>query len=739
MTGELGDGSSALIELAERVGITPGYHSTTGEWCPTSDDTRRALLAALGTDASTDAAAGASLAACRAASDAELIAPVRVVPQGDPQLERLEVRLPSPPVGPGSWRLEVEVEGGARALSDGSWTGETSLALSLPAALPLGYHRIRLTLTADARAWVHEQTLIVTPRRCVSPDDLLGEHGTFGLIANLYTLRSRTNWGVGDLSDLGTLAEWGGSVGADFVGVNPLHAVVNRGTDISPYSPVSRVFRNPIYLDVMRIPELQDAPEVRARLESSELAVEIAALRASRAVRYEQVMGVKRLAFDALHRVFLDRVRGSHNERDRAYDAYLAAEEPELTRFATWMAIAEESGRGFDWRTWPAEFRDSKSATVARFAVERARRVDLHRWLQFETDRQLGDAARRARAAGMRIGLYQDLAIGTSPAGADAWSFPDLFVHGVSVGAPPDPYAAEGQNWGLPPIDPRALRRTAYRYFIELVRSGFHHGGALRIDHVMGLFRLFWIPDGMSGRDGAYVRYPADDLLGIVALESVRNNAIVVGEDLGTVPDYVPPALEHWGILSSKVLYFERDDQGGFKPAHSYPARSLATANTHDLPPLAGFWIGRDIEIRRAVGMIPSDEEAARVRSERDHERNALLRLLEHETLIPADEVPSSVSKLCGAIHGLLCRTPAKLVGLSVDDLAGEVEPVNVPGVGPDKFPSWTRKMRVTIETISMSDDVRTALRCDGRVRTNRVTAPAHAILAEAKDLSIGQ
>ncbi|HTE44232.1 MAG TPA: 4-alpha-glucanotransferase, partial [Gemmatimonadaceae bacterium] len=511
------------------------------------------------------------------------------------------------------------------------------------------------------------------------------------------------------------------------------------GTDISPYSPVSRVFRNPIYVDVMRVPELQTAPEVRARLESSEVVAELAVLRDARAVRYEQVMAVKRLALDALHRVFLERVRGSGNERDRAYNAYLAAEEPELSQFATWMAIAEEAGHGFDWRRWPADFRDAGSAAVAKFSKERAKRVDLHRWLQFEADRQLGDAAHRARNAGMRVGLYQDLAIGTSPAGADAWAFPELFVHGVSVGAPPDPYAADGQNWGLPPLDPRELRRTSYRYFIELVRSGFRHGGALRIDHVMGLFRLFWIPDGMSGKDGAYVRYPADDLLGIVALESVRNNAIVVGEDLGTVPDYVPPALEKWGVLSSKVLYFERDDQGGFKPPHSYPARSLATANTHDLPPLAGFWNGRDIEIRRAVGMIPNDDEAARVRSERENERNALVRLLEHEALIPSGEVPHSLPELCGAVHGFLCRTPAKLVGLSLDDLAGEVEPVNVPGVGPDRFSSWTRKMRLSIETISMSDDVRTALRCDGRVRTARVDTPPNSAAANAKDLSAGQ
>jgi hypothetical protein len=378
MTDDPGNGSSALHELAEYIGIIPGYHSNAGEWRPTSDDTRRVILAALGIDASTDAAAQAALAGVHAAANAELIPPVRVVQEGDPSLARLDVRSP---VATGTWRLDIDVEGGAHNSTEGRWHDASSLAL--PEALPLGYHRLRLTLHAGDRAWANEQMLIVVPPRCVTPEDVLGDHCAFGLIANLYTLRSRTNWGVGDFSDLATLAEWGGGVGADFVGVNPLHAVVNRGADVSPYSPVSRVFRSPIYVDVMRVPELEHAPELRDRLESPELIAEIAALRETRGVRYEQVMAVKRLALDALHKVFLERVRGSGSQRDRAYHAYLASEDPELTQFATWMAIAEAAGHGFDWRTWPADLRDSRSAAVSQFAETRAKRVDFHRWLQF--------------------------------------------------------------------------------------------------------------------------------------------------------------------------------------------------------------------------------------------------------------------------------------------------------------------------------------------------------------------
>jgi 4-alpha-glucanotransferase len=377
------------------------------------------------------------------------------------------------------------------------------------------------------------------------------------------------------------------------------------------------------------------------------------------------------------------------------------------------MALAEEHGA--DWSQWPSELRDATSSAVASAATRLATRVDYHRWLQFETDRQLGEACGAARDAGMRIGLYQDLAIGTAPSGADTWVFPELFVRRASIGAPPDPYSATGQQWGLPPLDPRVLRANGYRYFIDLIQSGFRHAGALRIDHAMGLFRLYWIPEGRSGVDGAYVRYPANDLLGIVALESVRNRGIVVGEDLGTVPPDVPPALAKWGVLSSKVLYFERGWHGSFNPASSYPKLSLATANTHDMASIAGFWQGRDIDVRRDVGLITSEDDLQRARSDRETDRMQLLRRLADEQVLPESPVPPTSIELRAAVHGFLCRTPAQLVGLSLDDVAGETDPVNVPGVGPDKFPSWTRKMRDPLEVIMASEESTLALRCDGR------------------------
>jgi 4-alpha-glucanotransferase len=714
---------SPIRTLASSVGIIDTYVDQTGrERRETSDETRRALLAAMGIDASSDAAARATLAEFRA--NRALIPPVHVLEVGKAARHRLEVRAPSARTQTGPWRLEVEREDGERRVTEGPWRGAGTLELELP-ELPLGYHRITLTLSSGAREWTSSQTLIVVPSRCTVPSDVLGEDKAFGLVANLYTVRSATNWGVGDFTDLAWLARSAAPQGADFVGVNPLHALLNRGADVSPYSPVSRLFRNPIYVDVARVPEVMETPALRDRIASPELSAEIEALRESSAVRYEQVMAVKGLVLDAAYRVFVERERGSGSARERAYESYVAAHEPALTRFATWMAIAEDPERGSDWRTWPSELRDASSSAVAELARTRASRVDFHRWVQFEADRQLAEASHGAREAGMRIGLYQDLAIGTSPAGADAWAFQDLFIRDVNIGAPPDPYSASGQNWGLPPIDPRALRRTGYRYFIDLVRGAFRHAGALRIDHVMGLFRLFWIPNGKSGQDGAYVRYPANDLLGIIALESARHRALVVGEDLGTVPRDVPPALEKWGILSSKVFLFERDKRGGFKAGSRYPELALATANTHDLPSIAGFWSGRDIEVRRSVDLIPNDEEADRARSERDGERGAVLDRLARDHILPKPVAPHSGPDLRAAVHAFLCRTPSALVGLSLDDLAGETEPVNVPGVGPEKYPSWTRKMRLPVETIMASTDALAAMRCDGRVRSTIRAADA--------------
>jgi 4-alpha-glucanotransferase len=647
-----------------------------------------------------------------------------VVERGAKDVAVVRVRVPAG-VGAADVRLTMREEAGH------TWSARATVrrvaAIELPTRPPMGYHTITVDVQADGRSWRADQSLIVVPEQCESVDSVLDKgRGVVGVVANLYATRREEDWGVGDFTTLLQLVEWGAARGAAFVGVNPLHALFNRGNEISPYSPVSRLFRNPIYIDVARVPEFEFAEGARDR--AAELDATILELRASREVDYERVITVKLEVLALLHRAFRER-RGDTppaNARMRDYEAFVAARDPELTHYARWMTIAEGSGVS-DWRAWPESMRDADGETVRAFAAANAERVDFHRWMQFEASRQLADVAQRADTSGMTIGVYQDLAIGTSPGGSDTWANPELFLAGVSVGAPPDPYASKGQTWGLPPMAPHVLRAQRYRYWIEVLRRAFEHAGALRIDHILGLFHQFWIPEGKTGKDGAYVRFPSRDLLGILALESVRHRAIVVGEDLGTVPKEVPPALRKWGILSSRVFYFERDARG-FRPASSYPALALATANTHDLPTLSGFWSGRDIELRRSTGLITATQARAAAR-ERERERQWLAKLLRlpHSAAASAGNLGRRLHEggnagglnfarvFMTSVHNFLCSTRAKLVGISLDDLMAEREPVNLPGVSPDRWPSWRRRSRMTVEALGWSFEADAALGCDQR------------------------
>ncbi len=490
-----------LRALAGELGILPSYVDVKGRTRRTSDATRQALLAAMGIDASTEEAARRELAGMAEEAATRMLDPVRVVRETDSRTVRARV-----PGSGATWDLELREERGRVHTASGRVgprAAGRAVSLRLPAPLPLGYHVARLRLrTPDGATRSAEQRLIVTPGRCKTARERLGPSGAFGLLVNLYTVRSARNWGVGDLTDLRDLVAFAGDVGASFVGINPLHALHNRGAEISPYSPVSRLYRNPLYIDVEAVPELAAARRRGVRLSSASLRADLAELRAAPRIDYERVMDLKRPVLEALHRVFARRHRGRDTARGRAYRAYLAREGEPLLDFATFLVLQGHLMRGRAggyWRRWPARYRDPRSAAVLDFRARHVEEVDLHCWLQFEIDRQLTRAAATARARRLPIGIYQDLAIGSSDGGSDAWGFPGLFLRGASVGAPPDDYSPDGQDWGLPPVDPRRLAAGGYEYWVRLVRAGLAHAGALRIDHVMGLFRQFWIPAGRSG------------------------------------------------------------------------------------------------------------------------------------------------------------------------------------------------------------------------------------------------
>jgi 4-alpha-glucanotransferase len=714
------------------MGILSSYTAaSTGEVRCTSDATRVGLLRAMGLDVATEAGASVALRAITEHESSELVEPVLVETHERADGE-LAVRPPAGDPTPVEWSLELLTEDGRSERAAGrSASPERRQGLRLPipgAPLEPGYHSLRVIVERDGQRREAQQIRIVAPSRCTIVGDRIGERGGFGLWSNLYSVRSRGGWGVGDIGDLRSLLELAAARGAAFVGVNPLHALWNRGDHVSPYAPISRLHRSLLYLEITSIPELDSCPVARERIASPEFERELERLRAATHVDYERVGRAKRAVLELLHRTFAAKHRSADTPRGRAYRRYLESGGRVLRDFATFLALAEhleplpqEEG----WRHWPPQYRRPDSNAVRRFREEYDESVDFHCWVQFELDRQLSESAAAGRALGLPIGIYGDLAIGSSAGGSDAWAFPDLFASGANVGAPPDEFARRGQDWGFPPIDPHRLRAQAYDYWVHLLRYAFAHTGALRIDHIMGLFRLYWIPEGLDATGGAYVRYPARDLLGILALESQRAGALVIGEDLGTVPRGLAARLARWGILSSRVLYFERRGKS-FRPSKGYSQRALVTANTHDLAPLAGFLSGRDLQLRREVGQIASDEELRTQQRQRGRDCAALRRRLVREDLLPSDPSPLQPDSLAAAVTAFLCRTPAPLVGLSLDDLVGETEPVNLPGVPASQHRSWTRRMRVPLDRISSHPIARASLAAvppQRRIRKRRLDA----------------
>lgn len=708
------DERPSLRRLAELLGIEPEYVDQTGRVRrPTSDATRIQLLRAMGYEAESEEEAAAALASIERDAAEELLPPARVIPMHVLGHATVRLRLPPAAAGRVAWLLTLESEDGGTATSSGNADAAArSIELPLPALLEPGYHMLGAAVRWDGGEVECVQRLIVVPDACWLPPDAAAWHG-FGLTANLYAVRDGRDWGIGNLTTLRTLMEWGAGLGADFVGVNPMHALFNRDAEISPYSPVSRLYRNPLYLDVTAIPELEHAPAARAMIADRSFREAVDALHGSPKVQYELIAALQRPVLEELHSVFVARHGTADTARGHEYGAYLEAEGEPLLHFATFMALDETLTAGHahpEWfRRWPEPLRSSAGDGVAGFRDAHAELVDFHCWLQFELDRQLGAAAFAGREAGMRLGLYQDLAIGSSGGGSDAWAYPELLLQGVSIGAPPDMLGPEGQDWGLPPIDPRRLAADGYAYWIQLLRGAFRHAGALRIDHVLGLFRQFWIPWGASAQDGAYVRFPVEDMLGILALESQRHRALVVGEDLGTVPPEVPPALARWRVLTSKVLYFEREADGSFRHAAAYDHHALVTANTHDLAPLAGYAAGGDLRLRAAISGAPQAELDALLDERRDTMRRLGERLAAEGFIAAADSTPTD-DGLRRAVHGFLRSTPAMLVGLSLDDLAGETEPVNMPGLDASRFSSWTRRMQRTLDDLRADPAVRAAL-----------------------------
>jgi glycogen operon protein len=702
-----------LRRLATHFGIADGYRGYHGNVSVTTDQTRAVLLRAMGVDTSSRAALSAALRAAQLETSYVGLEPVRVLPEGADALREVELRLPDDSPTARSYRLELELESGAVLLREGRVSNASrQVRRPLPAAEPLGmgYHVLRVRVDSSRE---YTQQLIVTPRACPSVRALIGPRRGAGVWAHLYALRRERGLGLGDLGDLRALLQLAADQGLDFVGINPLHAVDNGAPVVSPYYPLSRVFGNPLYIDLEAVPELVTSDAARALLAQPDLRAALGVLRARPQFDYAATWRLKRRVLNALHATFRAHEQLAASERTRAYLAFAGRHGAALTDFATFCALAEDLGGDapiYDYEQFPAELRDARSPLVAKLRERLAEQIRFHMYLQFELDRQLGAAQAEALERGMQIGLYGDLAVGNAPGGADVWAQPSLFAREVCLGAPPDPYSAIGQSWGLMPLLPHRLRQDHYRYFRQLCRTAVRHVGMLRVDHVMGLLRQFWVPNGSNASAGAYVRFPFEELCGILALESLRAGTLIVGEDLGVVPLGLRECMAELSMLRSQVVCFERDSRGGFRAPRSYARQALATLNTHDMPPLLGYFEGTDLRQLHALGVLPDQEALERARAERSAARTALLKLLEQEGLWPPPAARSLDAELTVAVHELLARTEPVLAAASLDDLALESEPLNVPGVASAEYPSWSRRMRASIESLAADPTVQRCL-----------------------------
>ena len=719
--------------LSDRAGIAADYHDIAGTRHVTTDETRRAILSAMGFRVADRPALIEELAAWDHRPWVQGCEPVCVVRVGQPS---------------GEWALHVRCELADDAHLHVHWLvhGETCekqfegqegpglsireerviadrryvrLVFPLPLELPIGYYGVKVWVRGGAAPVEMQFRVIVAPTRCYVPDSMHAGARTWGLALQLYSLRSERNWGIGDFQDLSAFVEWAGKqLGVGVIGLNPLHALKNmRPYHISPYSPSSRLYLNELYIDVDRVAEARSSSEVQQRLADPAFRGQLESLRKSEHVDYEAVAALKRSILELCYRAFLrDNFEGTEPDlkpttaRGWFFYSFVQKEGEPLAQYALFQALEDE--RQFVqsctvvWADWPESYRTPASVVVAEFRHRHMKKIRFFQYLQWIAADQMLALRQQADEARMPIGFYHDLALGSDRYGADGWRFQDVLAHQADCGAPPDAFAPEGQNWGLSPADPVKLRTSGYQFFIELLRNNLRYGGAIRIDHVMALFRLFWIPRGMPASRGTYVHYAADDLLAILALESTRAKTLVIGEDLGTVPDWVRDRLAVAGVLSYRVLYFERNGDGSLKPPSSYPGQALGVVTTHDLPTLSGYWEGTDIETRAALGFFPNEDARRWALAERQVDKARILAAVRAEGLLPQGmpedpaQIPVMTTELMTAIHLYLARTPSWVVLANVEDVLGERAQTNVPGT-VDQHPNWSRKLSRTVEEMA--------------------------------------
>lgn len=665
-----------LEQAAEHAGIIDSFINMREEVQSVSAQTKQALLAAMGRGEQATPSA-APLPAVLVFVQAE---PVVISPQGKCAFD---------------WQLTLEngdVSAGKLA------AGKT---LHLPKTLPTGYHQLSLS-DGDTQQGCR---IIIAPRRCYEPDVLLAGKKLWGATVQLYTLRSEKNWGVGDFGDLKQMVEHIAERGGAFIGLNPIHALYPANPlSASPYSPSSRRWLNVTYIDVSQVAEFIDSEEAQRwwRLPQTRDALHQA--RSREYVDYSQVMALKSDALKLAWKTFADVPQASPRKRDFRLFVELGGQS--LYQQGVFDALHVHL-RDLDlglwgWPVWPQTYRDIHSPDVAEFCARYADEIEFYLWLQWLAQEQFSACYQTSVELGMPVGIYRDLAVGVAEGGSETWSDPALYCLNATIGAPPDILGPQGQNWGLPPIDPHVMKDRAYQPFIDLLRANMSQCGALRIDHVMGLLRLWWIPAHEHAGRGAYVRYPLEDLLGVLALESQRHQCMVIGEDLGIVPKEIVASLRDSGVYSYKVLYFEQEKSGVYRAPDHYVTQAMATVTTHDLPTLRGYWEGGDLTLGESLGIYPDPTVLTTLRAEREASKQGLLDALHQHRCVPKSvghnaKTLSMTPVLNRGLQRYLADSASALLGLQPEDWLDMDTPVNVPGTNTE-YPNWQRKLTRSLE-----------------------------------------
>lgn len=676
--------NKALEQAAREAGISSGFINAHGKQQAIAPQTKRELLAAMGW----------------VAERHPVVTPVPAV-----KVFVSGSRLALPVGGEGEYAWTLKLESGAT--QQGRISGKMTLAL--PGKIPAGYHQ--LTLTQDAQQW--DCRVIVAPKRCYEPDALLAGKKLWGACVQLYTLRSENNWGIGDFGDLRLLLKKVAERGGAFVGLNPIHALYPANpVAASPYSPSSRRWLNVIYIDVSAVDDFRLSEAAQQWWSLPLTQQRLQGVRANDWVDYGEVMPLKLEGLRLAYTQFLR--RKAQDPQVKSLAAFVKQGGESLYLQAAFDALyehlAKETDVALGWNRWPAQYHDARGPAVRAFCEQHAQDVEFYLWLQWLAETQFSQCYEVSQQGEMPIGLYRDLAVGVVEGGSETWGDGELYCLKASVGAPPDILGPLGQNWDLRPMDPHVMVKRGYQPFIDLLRSNMTSCGALRIDHVMTLLRLWWIPAGETADKGAYVQYPVDDLLAILALESQRHHCMVIGEDLGTVPVEIVSKLREGGVYSYKVLYFERDEENNFRAPQSYPVQAMATITTHDLPTLRGYWQSDDLALGKSLGLYRDEDVLQELYADRARARQGLLDGLHHYDCIPKKTgrkaaLMEMTPVLNRGLQRYVADSACALLGLQPEDWLDMDAPVNVPGTS-DEYPNWRRKLSTSLEEMFADEQV---------------------------------